>query len=397
MEAPPTGGDPVAADTNVQQPSPVPPPNQLEPGNPFAPIHPERSPAQVRADLEPNPGRVTAGDAIAEEALPRLGGAGGPPTAAPPPVRGRVKERFGDRLFRRMTFGASALLLIVLVAIALFLLDKALPAINKDSTNFLTTKTWNPDDSPPVFGIAALVYGTVITSLLAVVIAVPVAVGVALSVTQYVPRKLATPIGYLIDLLAAVPSVVYGLWGLFYLVPAIMPLSKWLGDYFGWIPIFQSQGIFGKSIFTASVVLAIMILPIVAAVSREVFAQVPHDHQEAAYALGSTRWEMIRLAVLPYGRPGLISAVVLGFGRAMGETIAVALVLSANYVITYHLLTPGGNTIAANIANTFGDAGKVGQGALIASGLVLFAITLVVNFAARAIVARRKEFRGAAA
>ena len=357
---------------------------QMHPGNPFAAGVPARSSAQVLADLS------------VEEELPGAGhSAGG--RGGGPPARRRVKERFGDRVFRRMTFGAATLLLVVLVAIALFLLDKALPALNKDSTNFLTTKTWFPDNTPPVFGIAALVYGTVVTSVLAVVLAVPVAVGVALSITQYVPRRLGAPIGHLVDLLAAVPSVVYGLWGLFYLVPAIMPLSRWLGTYFGWIPIFASQGIFGKSIFTASVVLAIMILPVVAAISREVFLQVPREHQEAAYALGSTKWEMIRLAVLPYGRPGLISAVVLGFGRAMGETIAVALVLSANYDITTHLLTPGGNTIAANIANTFGDAGKVGQGALIASGLVLFAITLIVNFSGRAIVARRKEFRGAAA
>ncbi len=320
----------------------------------------------------------------------------GLPPTGDKPVSPKVRERFGDRLFRRTTFSSAVLLLVLLVAIALFLLDRALPAIEKDSTNFLTTTSWFPDNTPPVFGIAALVYGTVVTSLLAVVMASAVAIGVALSITQYVPKSLARPIGYLVDLLAAVPSVVYGLWGLFWLVPAIMPLSKWLGEYFGWIPIFQSQGIFGKSIFTASVVLAIMILPVIAAISREVFLQVPREHQEAAYALGSTKWEMIRLAVLPYGRPGLISAVVLGFGRAMGETIAVAMVLSANYQITSHLLTPGGNTLAANIANTFGDAGTIGQGALIASGLVLFAITLVANFSARAIVARRKEFRGAA-
>lgn len=309
---------------------------------------------------------------------------------------GKVRERVGDVVFRRMAVGSAGLLLVVLVAIALFLLAKALPAINKDSANFLTEKTWFPDNQPAVFGIAALTYGTLVTSVLAVIIAVPVAVGVALSITQYAPRRLAAPIAGLVDLLAAVPSVVYGLWGLIFLVPAITPLSKWLADYFGWIPIFKSEGIFGKSLFTASVVLAIMILPIISAISREVFNQVPIEHKEAAYALGATKWEMIRMAVLPYGRPGLISAVVLGFGRAMGETIAVALVLSANYEITPHLLTPGGNTIAANIANTYGDAQQVGQGALIASGLVLFAITLIVNFAARAVVARRKEFRGAA-
>jgi len=323
---------------------------------------------------------------------------GGPGDRAPEVrVAQRVKERFGERVFRRVTLGAAVFVLVLLVAIALFLLAEALPSINQDTTNFLTTKTWVPDGSPPVFGIAALTYGTLVTSVLAVLIAVPVAVGVALSITQYVPRRFAQLIGYVVDLLAAVPSVVYGLWGLIFLVPTITPLSKWLSDYFGWIPIFTSDGIFGKSLFTASVLLAIMILPIIAAISREVFALVPTEHKEAAYALGASKWDMIRMTVLPYGRPGIIAASVLGFGRAMGETIAVALVLSANYETPTHILTPGGNTIAANIANTFGDAGTVGRGALIASGLVLFAITLVVNFTARAIVNRRKEFRGASA
>jgi phosphate transport system permease protein len=215
------------------------------------------------------------------------------------PARGRVKERRGDRVFRRGTLGSSVFLLVLLVAIALFLLARALPAINTDTTNFLTTKSWFPDAGPSVFGIAALTYGTVVTSVLAVAIAVPVAVGVALSVTQYVPRRFAQPIAYVVDLLAAVPSVVYGLWGLIFLVPAITPLSKWLSDYVGWIPIFTSDGIFGKSLFTASVVLAIMILPIIAAITREVFTLVPADHKEAAYALGASRWAMIRMTVLP--------------------------------------------------------------------------------------------------
>jgi phosphate transport system permease protein len=304
------------------------------------------------------------------------------------PGRGRLL----DRLFRRFSVASAFLVLVVLVAIALFLLQQALPALRQNTANFLTETRWNPDDTPSVFGIAALLYGTLVTAVLAMAMAMPVAVGVALCLTQYAPRRLARPLGYVVDLLAAVPSVVYGLWGLIYLVPKMIPLSAWISTYFGWIPIFTSDGIFGKSIFTASVVLAIMVLPVIAAVSREVFLQVPRENQEAALALGSTRWEMIRLAVLPYGRSGLISAAVLGFGRALGETIAVALVLSANFTISSHLLTPGGNTIAANIANTFGEAGPIGRGALIASGLVLFVITLVVNFSARAIVARRRDF-----
>ncbi len=372
-----------------------PPPPEDEPGPPAG------SPVPRGGGFSSDPSQGETGESIAppRDAAPAVLAEGPAPKDVPPAVsgRGRVKERLGERLFRGLTLGAAVLLLVLLVAIALFLLARALPAINQDTTNFLTTKTWLPDGTPPVFGIAALTYGTLVTSVVAVIIAVPVAVGVALSITQYVPRRFAQPVGYVIDLLAAVPSVVYGLWGLIFLVPAIMPLSKWLSDYFGWIPIFTSDGIFGKSLFTASVVLAIMILPIIAAISREVFALVPTEHKEAAYALGAGKWGMIRMTVLPYGWPGIIGASVLGFGRAMGETIAVALVLSANYETPTHILTPGGNTIAANIANTFGDAGTVGRGALIASGLVLFAITLVVNFTARAIVNRRKDFRGAAA
>lgn len=384
MQIPPAGSTSRRSGSAPRPQKDVPGMQQDRPAqDPTVPEGPGRSKDEVLAEL-----RVTDEPLESTEQGP---------TPEPGSRSGGVKERLGDRVFRRVALGAASLVLLILLAIALFLLQRAIPAIAKDSTNFFTTTDWYPDNQPSIFGIAALVYGTLMTSLLAVLMAVPVAVGVALSITQYAPKRLAQPIAYVVDLLAAVPSVVYGLWGLIFLVPRIMPLSKWLSDYFGWIPFFKSDGIFGKSIFTASVVLAIMILPVIAAISREVFTQVPREHQEAAYALGATKWEMIRLAVLPYGRPGLISAVVLGFGRAMGETIAVALVLSANYQVSTHLLTPGGNTIAANIANTFGDAGKIGLGALIASGLVLFVITLIVNFVARAIVARRKEFRGAAA
>jgi phosphate transport system permease protein len=286
--------------------------------------------------------------------------------------------------------------LILMAAVAAFLILKAIPAVRQDKGNFFTAFGWDPQGSA-VFGIAALAFGSVVSSLLALLIGVPVAVGVALFISQYAPRVVARPLAYVVDLLAAVPSVVFGLWGAIYLSPTLIPLSKFLNRYFGWIPIFASSNqTYGKSILVAAVVLAVMLLPIVAAIAREVFVQTPKEHLEGALALGATKWEMIRIAVLPYGKSGVISAVVLGFGRAVGETIAVAMVLSSTYSINWRFLDPGGNTIAANIANTFGDAGKVGKGALIASGLVLFVITLVVNMTARAIVARRKEFYGAA-
>ena len=314
-----------------------------------------------------------------------------------PPGRdfSRRSSRRGDAIFRISTQAAGVLLLVIMAAIALFLVLQAIPALSANTTNFFTTLTWSPDGTPSSFGIAALAFGSVLTSLLALLISVPVAVGVALSISHYAPRWLARPLAYVVDLLAAVPSVVFGLWGLIYLVPHIIGPSKFLNQYFGFIPLFASNGTYGKSVFAASLVLAVMVIPIVAAISREVFIQTPRDHIEAAWAIGATKWEMVRTAVLPYGRSGVVSGTVLGFGRAIGETIAVALVLSANYGITFHILQPGGNTIAANIANIYGEAGDVGRGALIASGLVLFIITLIVNFGARAIL-RRSEGRGTA-
>jgi phosphate transport system permease protein len=303
-------------------------------------------------------------------------------------TEGRPRVRRGDAVFAALARGSGILLLAIMGAIAAFLLLQAIPAIAADHTNFLTTLGWDPDSTPASFGIGSLAFGSVLTSLLALLMGVPVAVGVALMTSHYAPRWVALPLGYMVDLLAAVPSVVFGLWGLVYLVPAMIPLSRVLSRFLGFIPLFASDGTFGKSVFAASVVLAVMVLPIVAAISREVFIQTPTEHIEAAWALGSTKWEMVSLAILPYGRSGVISASVLGFGRAIGETIAVALVLSANYQISFRILQPGGNTIAANIANRYGEAGDIGRGALIASGLVLFAITLVVNFTARVIVRR---------
>ncbi len=235
---------------------------------------------------------------------------------------------------------------------------------------------------------------TACSSVLALALAVPVALGSALYVTEYARPAIGRWIGYLIDVLAAVPSVVYGLWGLLFLVPRMVPLQRFLADHLGFLPFFGNpDDVYGKSIFAASVVLALMVLPIVAAVSREVFRQVPRELREAALALGATRWEVIRTSVLPSSRSGVIGAVILGLGRALGETIAVALVLAATFDISLRILQPGGNTIAANVATKFGEAGATGRSALIASGLVLFAITLAATVAARAII-RRTAIKG---
>ncbi|MEV6374683.1 phosphate ABC transporter permease subunit PstC [Micromonospora musae] len=317
-----------------------------------------------------------------------LGGGGALPRA----------RAFGaERGFRGLTLAAGTVVLVIIAAIAVFLVAKAVPAIRADTENFWTFEGWFPNDSEPKFGIGALAFGTVLTAALALLVAVPVALGIALYLSHYAPRRVGTTLGFLIDLLAAVPSVVFGLWGREIFLRPVQDFSVWLNKYFSWIPIFGGEGPFGKSILLGSLVLAIMVLPIITSLSREVFLQTPTANEEAALALGATRWEMLRTAVLPYGRPGIIAAVMLGLGRALGETIALAMTLGITFNISFNLIQNGGNSIAANIANTFGEANETGRGALIASGLVLFAITLIVNITARVIIYRRREFTESAA
>ena len=322
-----------------------------------------------------------------------------PPTPKPSATEqkraSRGATRPGDRIFLGLTRGSGILLLVIMAAIAVFLTYRATLALSKNEGNFLTTFDWNTSADPPVFGIAVLAFGTVVSSIIALIIAVPIAVAIALFLTHYAPRRLSGPIAYVIDLLAAVPSIVYGLWGALILVPHLIGLYSWLDEYLGWTGIFEWQGGAPRSMLTVGILLAIMILPIVTNVSREVFRQAPQMIEEAALALGATRWEVIRMAVLPFGRSGVISASMLGLGRALGETMAVATVLSPDFLISASLLEPGGGTFAQNIASKFSEATEFGRDALIASGLVLFVITLLVNGAARLIIARRKEFSGA--
>ncbi|GEB51475.1 MULTISPECIES: phosphate ABC transporter permease subunit PstC [Streptomyces] len=318
-----------------------------------------------------------------------------PAPATPEQGSARGVTHRGDRMFRGLSRGSGIALLVLMAAIAVFLSWRAALAIGADEANFLTSFEWDANADPPRFGIAVLAFGTVVSSLIAMVLAVPVAVGIALFISHYAPRRLATPLGYVIDLLAAVPSIVYGLWGALFLVPHLTGLYTWLDEYLGWTGLFAYDGGPARSLFTAAVLLAIMILPIVTNVSREVFRQSPKMQEEAALALGATRWEVIRMSVLPFGRSGVISASMLGLGRALGETMAVATVLSPSFLIKASLLNPGGGTFAQNIAAGFKEAGSTGRDALIASGLVLFVITLLVNGAARLIIARRKEYSGA--
>jgi phosphate ABC transporter permease protein PstC len=298
--------------------------------------------------------------------------------------------RRADPLFRGILTGLAALILALIAFFFVFLINKAEPALSHQGVfSFLFTNDWNP--SKAIFGAWPLVVGTLITAAIALVIGVPVAVATALFITELAPNRVRGPLVVLVELLAAVPSVVYGLWGIFVLIPKLKPAEQWFADAFGFLP-FVGGNVAGPNYFIAGLILAIMILPIVSAISREVMSTVPPDLKEASLALGATRWEMIRMAVLPYSRSGITGAAMLGLGRAIGETIAVTLVIGNSPTIGKQLFDQG-YTLAAVIANEFGEAAndKVHAGALIAAGLVLFILTLIINAAARALVRRAEK------
>ena len=310
-------------------------------------------------------------------------------------LAGRGTSRRGDVIFSGAVKGASLIVVVLVLLTGAFLLAKAVPSLRANDANFLLDRVWQPAASPPKFGIAALLWTTVLSSIVAMLLAVPVAMGVALFITQYAPRRLARPVGYLIDLLAAIPSIIYGLWGIRVLGPVLAgqdsPVRSFLEDKLGWIPLLSRTGVSQGTVFLASVVLAIMVLPIVTAISREVFDQTPLPNKEAALALGATRWEMIRIAVLPFGRPGVISASMLGLGRALGETIAVTIILSQPSSLEKFDVSVffGGETFASKIANNASEFSTPQKtGAYIAAGLVLFIITFAVNAVARLVIAR---------
>jgi phosphate transport system permease protein len=304
-------------------------------------------------------------------------------------------SRLGDRLFAGATRGAGIIIIALVTLIGVFLLAQAIPALLKDQANFLTSREWAPGGDAPRFGIVELLWTTVASSAIAMVLAVPVGVAVALFITQYSPKWLKRTAASLVDLLAAVPSIVYGLWAALSFRSLISPVEGGLQDVLGWFPLFSPAGISGGTIFFIGIVLAIMVLPIVTALSREVFDQTPATHKEGALALGATRWEMIRTAVLPFGRAGVISASMLALGRALGETIAVTFLVSKladGTPWTWSLLN-GGETFASRIANNAAEFDTPAKtGAYIAAGLVLFVLTFVVNAIARIVIERRKAF-----
>jgi phosphate transport system permease protein len=314
---------------------------------------------------------------------------------ASPPGWGAVKHSRGDRLFRSLAEGSGALIVVLIAAIGLFLLMRAIPALARNQVNFFTYGgNWDTTNSDELrFGVFDLVQVTVMVALFALLLAMPIALGIAIFLSQYSPRRVTGPLAYIVDLLAAVPSIIYGVWGLFVLAPRLRPVATWLNEHLGGFFLFAKGNASvsgGGTIFTAGIVLAVMILPIITAVTREVFMKTPQGHVEAALALGATRWEVVKTAVLPFGRSGYISGAMLGLGRALGETIALLIILRGTQAAFGWSLFDGGYTFATKIAATaydFNDQYKAG--AYIAAGLVLFLLTLLVNAMARAAVAGR--------
>lgn len=292
------------------------------------------------------------------------------------------KGHAGDKIFKGLSVGSGLTILAILALVALFLILQSLPAFAPGYTETGHANTW-------VY-VLPLLFGTVWASFLALLFAVPVAVGIALYISHYAPKQLATPVAFVIDLLAAVPSVVFGLWGINTLAPFLVPGYRWMNQHLGFIPLFSGNVAgTGRTMLTAALVLAVMILPIITSLSREVFLRTPKLQEEASLALGATRWEMIQQVVIPFGKSGIISAALLGLGRALGETMAVAMVLSPAHVVNFKLLTSQNpNTIAANIALQFPEADHNTVPQLIATGLVLFVLTFVVNMLGRSIAGK---------
>jgi len=300
-----------------------------------------------------------------------------------------------DRRFNRLTLASGLFVLVLLTLVGFFLLWQSRDALESQGLwGFLTTEEWRTDVDPPRIGVLGLMVGTVLVAIVAVVLAVPFGVLASLFITEYAlnVRKYLIAI---VDLLAAVPSLLFGLWGFLYLSDKVVPISRWLTDNLGFIPIFETDEgavLFG-SIFIAGIVVSLMSLPIVTSVVREVFSQTPPGEKEAALALGGTRWGMIRTVVLPYGRGGIIGGSMLGLGRALGETIAVALLLPGVPEVTFKILQNGGATVAGFIANRAGSDEFTVSG-LMAAGLVLFVVTLATNMLASVVVNRSRSGQG---
>ncbi|MFF2462460.1 phosphate ABC transporter permease subunit PstC [Streptomyces mirabilis] len=303
-------------------------------------------------------------------------------------------------MFRGVLRGGGGLVLAIMLLVGGFLTYRAWQALSVAEWDFVTTEAWEPEGGH--FGIAAVLVGTVLIAMVAIVFAVPLALGTALYISEYAPPRIRQTLISVVDLMAAVPSVVYGLWGLFFFQGHVVTVSRWISTYFGWIPLFKVDGadprdplatatVYTSSTFIAGMVVSLMVAPIICSVVREVFSQAPVGEREGAYALGANRWGMIRSVVLPFGKGGMIGGTMLGLGRALGETIAVYLIISPVFVIQPHILQNGTSSVSSLIALRYGEASPMGMSALMAAGLALFLMTLVVNFAASSIVARSRS------
>ena len=300
-------------------------------------------------------------------------------------------DAVGDKVFSGLSLAAGILILLILAFVAIFLVTESLPALFPEAYG----EKLKSADSFFAY-VWPLMAGTLMAAVIALVLATPVAVGVALFISHYAPPRIAQPVAYLIDLLAAIPSVIYGIWGWLTLAPVMVPIYGWLNEHLGFLPFFGGPvTTTGRVIMTSGIVLAIMVVPIITALCREIFSQTPKLHEEAALGLGATRWEMIKLTVFPFARAGIISSIMLGLGRALGETMAVTMVLSPG-LFSSSVIQEGHNaTIPSEIALNFPEAYGIRLNELIAAGLMLFLITLVVNMVARWIVNKHKEFSGA--
>jgi phosphate transport system permease protein len=320
------------------------------------------------------------------------------PAVVPRDLEGR--RSLGDRVFVGSVSFSGALVLAIMGAVGIFLAYEASDALSETGFGFLTTTEWEVDRGR--FGIAAVLLGTVLIAMVAVAVALPISLGTALFIVEVAPTRIRGWLVTLVDLMAAVPSVVYGLWGLFLLQGQVIGLSRWLNRWLGWIPVFDVSGtdpsdplssasVYTASAFIAGLVVAMMVMPIQCVVMREVFSQVPIGEREGAFALGATRWGAIQVVTLPFGRGGIIGGTMLGLGRALGETIAVVLIISPRFDFNFHVLESGSNSVSALIALRYSEASDFALSALFAAGLALFIVTLVVNFVASWFVARSRS------
>jgi phosphate transport system permease protein len=322
------------------------------------------------------------------------------PAAEDRPRRITLVRDTPDRVFRGVATASGVTVLTIMLMVGIFLTVRATQALREAGFSFLTTEAWEPDKGH--FGVAAVLTGTILIALVAVTIAVPLSTATSLYITQYAPDRMRKLLVSVIDLMAAIPSVVYGLWGFFFLQAKVAPLSAWIAEHLGWIPLFHvdavahddplpSMTVFTGSTLIAGLVVGMMITPVVTSIMREVFSQVPIGEREGAFALGATRWGVIRSVVLPFGKGGMIGGTMLGLGRALGETIAVYMIISPVFEIQPHILESGAISVSSLIALDFAEASPFGLSALMAAGLTLFLLTLVINFAASSVVARSRS------